>query len=338
MKKRALRRTVLKKTVILLSVISILLTASSAWADVTIDRWTRSNFAIGFESTSTTKIQGLKEYSRNNVKFDSKLIGYFANDAPIVIITRVDKGLIWNLNDRKKTYIEAPLSSFDFDKMIKNKQAKNRDEKAPDKTRYRLINIEFKVKMTGAKEIINGFDCDEYDATLTAVIEDTETGGRLTEIIETILFTTPETGMIIEVQNEEAAYYDALFKKLGLDGKSGMILRILNMDKVNSPFKLTEGVLKKYASEFSRIEGYPIRTVVKSRTIEDEKQKTARLKSEQQENKGQTKQKQKYDSRQKEADRDKPVVWFTSEVRKISLDPVKASTFEIPAKYKKIQD
>jgi hypothetical protein len=327
----------MKKTVIVLSVISILMTASTSWADVTVERWTRSNFAIGFESNSTTKIHGLKEYSRNNVKFDSKLIGYFANDATIVIITRVDKGLIWNLNDRKKTYIEAPLIAFDIDKMIKNKQAKNKDEKAPDKTRYRLINIDFKVEKTGAKETINSFDCEEYDATLTAVVEDTETEGRLTEIIETILWTTPETGMIIEVQKEEAAYYDALFKKLSLDGKSGMILRILNMDKVNSPFKLTENDMKKYASEFSRIEGYPIRTIVKSRTIEDEKQKAARLKREQHENKGQTKQKQKDDSRQKEEDRDKPVVWFTCEVRKISLDPVKTSTFEIPAKYKKVE-
>jgi hypothetical protein len=328
----------MRKRILILSMISILLTAPAVWADVTIERWTRSNFVIGFESTSTTKIQGLKQYSRNNVKFESRLIGYFADDAPIVIITRVDKGLIWNLNDRKKTYIEAPLSAFDIDKMIKNKQAENKDEKTPEKSRYRLMNIEFKVNKAGAKEIINGFDCEEYDAVFTAVIEDTETDGRLTEIIETILFTTPETGKIFQAQQEEAAYYDALYKKLGLDGKSGMISRILNMDKANSPFKLTENDMKKYASEFSRIEGYPIRTIVKSRTIEDEKQKAACLKREQQENKGQTKQKQKDDSRKNKSDRGKPVIWFTSEVRKISLDPVKASTFEIPAKYKKVQN
>lgn len=342
MKKRSLRRTVLKNTAMVLSVISILLTSSTVWADVTIERWTRSDFVIGFESYSTSKIQGLKEYSSSNVKFDSRLIGFFANDTPILLITRVDKGLIWTLNVQKKTYTEIPLSVFDLNRMIKIKNENSNDKKTrngnPEKSRYQLIKSDFKVNRTGSKMLINGFDCEEYDAVLTAVIEDMETEGRLTEIIETNLFTTPETGKIVKVQQEEAAYYDALFKKLGLDGMSGTFSRILNMDKVDFPVKLTESDMKKYASEFSTIEGYPIRTIVKSRTIEDEKQKAARLKREQQENKSPTKDMQKADSRKKEADRSKPVVWFTSEVRKISIDPVNADIFEIPAKYKKIQD
>lgn len=368
----------MRKTAVILSLIPILFTASTAWADVTIERWTRSDFAIGFESVSTTKIQGFKDYDSNNVKFDSKLIGFFANDAPIVTITRVDKGVIWTLNEKKKTYTETPLSVFDLDKMVKKEQENSKDEKTQngkqEKSKYKLIKSDFKVKKTGAKETINGFDCEEYDAVWTAIIENTETKGRLNETLETILWTTPETGTIIQAQQEEAAYYDALFKKLGMDGKLKMISKILNMDKVNSPVKLTESDMKKYTSEFSKVKGYPIRTIVKSQTIEDEKEKAARLKREQQENQSQTNEddqseetsvssvtsvgglfsslsdaaskkaarsvadKQKEDSRKKEADRDKPVVWFTSEVKKISLDPIKTDTFEIPAKYKKVQD
>ncbi len=378
MKKKALRRTVLKKTAVILYMMSILLTASTVWADVTIERWTKSNFVIGFESDSITKIQGFKNYDSSNVKFDNKLIGFFGNDAPIVHVTRVDKGVTWTLNEKKKTYTETPLSVFDLDSMMKKEQGNNKDEKVrnenPEKSKYKLIKSDFKVRKTGAKETINGFSCEEYDAVWTAVIENTETKGRLTETLETILWTTPETGTIIQVQKEESAYYDALFKKLGMDGKLKTFSRMLNMDKVNSPVRLTESDMKKYASEFSRVKGYPIRTIVKSQTIEDEKEKAARLKREQQENQNQANEddqaeersvssvtsvgglfskltdaaskkaaksvadKQKEDSKQKEADRDKPVVWFTSEVRKISLDPIKASTFEIPAKYKKVQD
>ena len=61
------------------------------------------------EGMMTHRIQGEKKWDSSNLKFTGAFLSKLAGETDTVTITRVDKGLTWTLDPKKKTYTETPI-------------------------------------------------------------------------------------------------------------------------------------------------------------------------------------------------------------------------------------
>jgi hypothetical protein len=174
-------------------------------------------------------------------------------------ITRLDKGLIWTLDPKKKTYREEPITSF------RKEEARKQADEAREKPAVRVTKSEFSVKKTGASETINGFPCEEYLITWVLEFEDLETKARTRNTMTTNQWTTPETPSIRKLQAEEMAFTKAYLKKIGLE-LSGQEMKQFGLDMFSTMSGASKAEMEKqfksFKKEMAKLKGYPIRTVV----------------------------------------------------------------------------
>ena len=245
--------------VLLLWVMSV----PAVWGDATVETFFKTGGIKGMggaEGMMSHRIQGEKKWDSSNLKFTGAFLSKLAGETDTVTITRVDKGLTWTLDPKKKTYLETPI------KPVKGAPSERplREEK-PEKPTARITQSEFSVKKTGAAENINGFPCEEYLVAWLLEIEDLETKAKSRSTMNTNLWTTPETTAIKKVQAEEERFNRALAKLLGSEisteeARQMGMAAMAAMSKA-SPEEIQKG-LHRVKNEMAKIKGYPIRTVI----------------------------------------------------------------------------
>jgi len=93
------------------------LSAGAAWADATIERYSRSDGFAGmgaFESTSIQTTSATAQREESRMKFTGgflSAIQKMAGFGDSVRITRLDREVVWTLDPEKRTYTEAPLTA-----------------------------------------------------------------------------------------------------------------------------------------------------------------------------------------------------------------------------------
>jgi hypothetical protein len=261
-------------------------------------------------------------------------------------VTRVDKGVYWNLDPKNRTYVERPIEPFK-----KEDLSKERGEK--EKPKARVTKSEFTVKKTGASETINGFPCEEYLITWLLEMEDLETKAKSRNTMTTNLWTTPETATIRKAQAEEQEFQKAYAKKIGLsispDEAKQLGMESLGAMSGAPPEEIQKGLMR-VKEEMAKIKGYPIRSVV-SWTLEGEKG-TAASKAEGTSSEtasespksiggllgglaGKVTQKMTGEKPSSTGGKEGPFFSSITEVKAINTDSVSAEVFDIPAGYVK---
>lgn len=212
-----------------------------------------------YEGTSVTRLQGIKESQSLTTKFTGAILSRVAGGGEQVTITRIDKGVVWNLDPKKKVYTESPIEPVKLGGKGEGQGAEK------EKPTVRITKTEFKVKKTGASETINGFACEEYLVTWLMEMEDLETKEKTQTLMTTNLWTTPETAAIKKLQAEQAAFSNAYLKKIGMN-VSGAEMKQLGMEALMSMSKASQKDIEKefarFKTEMAKIKGYSIRTVV----------------------------------------------------------------------------
>lgn len=233
----------------------------SAWADSTVESITKSSGFKGngaYEGTMVSQLQGDKKSEASSIKFTGAIMSWLAGGGDTGTITRLDKGLIWTLDPKKKVYKEEAIVPF------KKEDAKQKQEPG-EKSKMRVSKSEFSVKKTGAKETINGFACEEYMMTWLMEFEDIETKAKTSNTMTTNMWNTPETASIKKLQAEETAFSKAYMKKLGLE-LSQKEMKQFGMEMFSAMSGASkedmEKQFKTLKKEMSKLKGYPIRTVV----------------------------------------------------------------------------
>jgi hypothetical protein len=232
-----------------------------AWADATVESSIKSSGFKGmgaFEGTTSRKYQGEKMWDSTSSKFTGAILSRVAGGSESATITRVDKGVYWNLDPKNKTYVERPIEAIKMGEPGKEKPEQ-------EKSKMRVTKSEFSVKKTGASETINGFPCEEYLVTWLLEMEDMETKAKSRSTMTNNLWTTPETATIRKVQAEERAFHKAYAQKLGLqispeEAKQMGIETFATMSGASKQ-EIEKG-FAKVREEMAKIKGYPIRTVV----------------------------------------------------------------------------
>jgi hypothetical protein len=239
----------MKKAVLIIFAVMALNLAAAVNADVTIKR--QITFEVmGMspnEITSTEQIQG--EKSRNTTEFTSGGMMAMMGDerSAEVNITRLDKGVLWNINDKAKTYHEISLETFSG--MAKKPGGTESPGELPDKYEW-IYDVKNENKKTE-----NGFDCKIVIVTATGVGKEDPTD----QVALHYEFWASEefTG-----RDELHAYNDRYSEATGIDQFSQDQM-IEKMAGEHGP------VFEKMAENFKDMEGYPLKVIIISRKSGD---------------------------------------------------------------------
>lgn len=330
--------------------IGLFLWVSPAWGDAMIESTFKTGGIKGAgasEGTSIRRYQGEKMADTVTSKFTGAILSRVMGASESLTITRVDKGVYWNIDSKNRAYTETPIQPFDK----KETPGKEPEEKGKSKTR--VTKSEFTVKKTGAAETINGFPCEEYLLTWLLEMEDIESKAKSQSTMTTNLWTTPETATIRKAQAEEQEFHKAYARKLGitLSAEEGKRMGTAAFAAISgAPADEIEKGFGRVKNEMSKIKGYPIRTIV-TWTWEGEKGAVSKpgepspgesvsglaegVKGLLGGLMGRVTQKKAEEKPASSSGKEAPFFSSTMEIKTISTDKVPAEDFEIPAGYAK---
>jgi len=261
------------KKIIALSGI-IILAVGSASAGVIKSQKSEITFK-GFgtmTSSSTETLAAGRKLSDNDIEFEGKgLLGGLAGktmfrsghtgdfiDLAAMTTAQIDH--------KKKTYTVTPIEKWaETRKEMQNAgQAENAGTEKRESP-IKIVKSEFKVEDTGETKKINGFACKKYLTLWTVEWENTETGDKGIDKLETATWTTPMTADLQEAQAEEMAFAQAYLKAVGLDMNNFQkdvlgtqwIGLLAAFDPINGQSRMTVDS-NNLASEMGKIQGYPI--------------------------------------------------------------------------------
>ena len=339
----------MRKVGIIVLGLTFLLIYGLAWGDATIESTVKTGGIKGMgasEGTLIKRYQGDKKWESVSTKFTGAILSRVSGGSESTNITRVDKGVYWNLDPKNHTYVERPIEP-----LKKEDLSKERGEK--EKPKARVTKSEFTVKKTGASETINGFPCEEYLITWFLEMEDLETKAKSKSTMATNLWTTSETATIRKAQADEQEFQKAYTRKIGLsispDEAKQLGMEALGSMSGAPPEELQKGLIR-VKEEMSKIKGYPIRSVVSS-TLEGEKvagagkdEKTSSESTPESPKSiggllggltGRITQKMAGEKPSSTGGKEGPFFSSITEVKAINVDSISADVFEIPAGYVK---
>ncbi len=153
------------------------------------------------KGTQVVYTRGDRRRIADDHKYDSwiarKTIGNFATND----IARLDRNLIWKLDDKKKTYVECPVAGCSYNILTELSKLEGDD----DYFQYdpadnqscgsELSNYTFTVKDTGETRVLNGFNTQKYVVTWQVEYKDRQGRKDLNDIQMEFWTTTPTQDM-----------------------------------------------------------------------------------------------------------------------------------------------
>lgn len=272
----------MKRTSFLTAAVLIAFGAAQARGDATFESFFKTSGVGGMgatEATSVKRIQGEKKSETSQMRFTGAILSRLAPGGETVTITRVDKGVVWTLDPKTKTYKESPLvpPRSKEAKTEKSTEKTKHGKQADEKPKARITKSEFTVKKTGVSETINGFPCEEYMVTWLMEVEDIETKARSRSTMTTNLWTTPETAVIQKAKAEERRFALAHARKIASeisDEEARQMGMAAFASMSGAPDADVRKGLARVKDEMAKVKGYPIRTSI-SWTFEGDEAKGA---------------------------------------------------------------
>lgn len=311
-------------------------------ADVVIKQKTTATMVGGViksNGTMTTMISGDKQRTDSEIKTKVLL---FSPTTKTTDIMRLDKELVWNLENKKKTYTEmtfaemrAMLDSLQAEMQKMSEEPSKKDED------YELSPPEFKVEKTGNKATIAGYSCEEYIMTVITRAKDKKTGDTGSFTLHNQMWMTTDWAG----QEEYQAFAAKMAEKMGFGRGMESAQSYLGMMGVNAD---------DLSAEMGKVGGFPMKQEMTMYTFggggTQQEADTTQAKDTAEESTTPTdnlkklgglfgKKKDKDKEKKPKESAAKPGALFsmTVEVESLSADGVEGSQFEIPNGYKKVE-
>jgi len=261
----------LKKAIPLVGI--ALLAAGTASAGVTRSQKSQITFK-GFGTmsmTSTDQLAGDRKISDTTAEFKGK--GLLSGLAGKTLFRSGHTGDFIDLaamttaqiDHKKKTYTVTPIEKWaETQKEMQNSRQENAGAEKQESA-VKIVKSEFRVEDTGEAKTINGFDCKKYLAVWTVDWENTETGDKGTDRLETATWTTPMTADLEKAQAEEMAFSAAYLKAVGFNARdfqkdvlgTQWIGLLAAFDPINGQSTMKADTAK-FAAEMGKIKGFPV--------------------------------------------------------------------------------
>ncbi len=306
------------------SIVLLFIIAISVQADVVLKKKMSFEGMMGMGSNETTEteyVQADRSCSEKVNKVSGGMMGKSGKERQDVLITRIDKGIMWNLDVKKKTYTEMSLTS------IKDMMNQAKDDTAPgknDESAQSDYEWTSEVKQLDEVREVNGFKCKGLVGTALGVNKkDPNDKIRMTSEFW-VAVQAPE-------MKELEEYYKAYAKLLGVDPYQSQ----LAMDQMTQKYSSQFGGL--FTDKLSNLGGYPIKVSMKmeksgglgSQGKSEDDEKAAEMMSKLGNLMGGKK------KMEKSADGMTTVFSMITEVTSIESKPVEAGKFEVPPDFKK---
>jgi len=258
MKKRTLRPA----AAIVCSVLGF--AACTARADVTIVRSTSVEgvgaMALGNSiGTSTTIISGDKSRTQNDVKMQSKLVGFLARNSvgPTAEIVLLDQDRILHVNISKKEYTETTFEQLHAQmqkatEQMSQSQDNRQQPAAVDQSKCVWLPAKVAVSRTGEKAQFGGFDSERTIISAAQPCQDKDTGS----ICEVALILDQWLSADFSDSAEVRRFYSAYAAKMGLDAASMQDAS----QRAKAMFSQYKDIWAQVAMKMQGVKGYPVRT------------------------------------------------------------------------------
>ncbi len=341
----------------LLAIFAIMFcTVGTVNADVTVQRLVKSGGLGGlgaFETTEKLMVSGDKECTKGTTKYSGKFSSLMNKGAKeATSITRLDKELIWSIDNDKKTYTE--LTFEQMKKMMESMSAMLTNPAKQDSLRQAMekISSNVDVKKTGEKKTIAGLECERVIISMQGETMDATGKPVDTTWVKNDVWMTP----LSKVPSELYDFDMKMAEKMGIM-EGGPMAGLLSQ---------YADAMKKLQDKLKELKGYPLAStfsIVTSTHAQEKQQSEAKAQGsseQQEETKEETSttgktdvksalgglfgKKAKDSAKKKETQENtqaqtgpKTVMEVTTETQGIQTGGVDASIFEIPAGYKKVE-
>ena len=261
-------------------------------------------------------------------------------------IVDLPQSSITKLDNKKKEYTVGPIEKVKQERAEKKGEAEKETKEQEAESDVKITKSEFKVEDTGEESTINNFPVRKYLIHWLTEWENTQTGDKGSNRLETLVWTTPMNETFQRAQEEEIKFYRAYMQKIGLNvekteqdilGTSWLSI----LDSLGKAKGQPGRDYSKAAGEMQKIKGYPI--VIDGKYFTTGQKAGGEGAGESQEEatdvKGRIGGLLKKTLKKKPADAaasaNEPSLSYYTEVLEISTPDLGAGDFQVPADYKK---
>ncbi len=235
------------KRIMVLTALALMVLAAAAMAEVVVKR--QITFEIpgmpATDMTSTEQVTNDRSYSLTEFAPNSMMAQMGGQQKPEANITRLDKGVIWNLNEGSKTYKEMTLADL--------KEAMNKPGPMKEKDESDLFNWTYNVKPQ-EKGDINNIPATGIIVTATGV------GKEDPDIKVTITYEQWSSKDVPGIKTLEA--YDNKFSEvtgMGMHAREKMIKRMAARFGT---------VFTTMTEKAGTMEGFPVKVAITAKSTE----------------------------------------------------------------------
>lgn len=250
--------------------LAALLTASAARADVTVEQQTSFDLAFIKAHGKTTELTTSDKQRSDSDLHCEGFMSMVCGNAQGATIIRLDRGVEWTLEPKKKEYRETAFLT-PAQRQAAEQQAQAMMEKikqcpamphtastpsAPDTSKCQLSDPKIDVKQTGTHGSFAGHDAQLTQIALTQSCTDKSTGDVCDFVFSMDSWLTQDT---IAGLDERKAFQAAYRQKLGMDDHGTAQLRT-QMSQFLAPYA---GTLRDLSARADQLKGYPLKTAVR---------------------------------------------------------------------------
>jgi hypothetical protein len=313
-----------------------------------------------FENTEKRYVRADMSRDERNMKgtgtFSGFLVTRLAGGPGDTHIARLDRRLLWTVNERRKEYAECPISGCPLPAGAEKAQKPEAQpeqqpkQKTEEGCTMRIASSQFNVRPSGQKKELNGFQADQYQGAWVVRFQDNKKRTS-TSTVNLDIWTSAVTADMKKALDTEAAFgraYVAAVSHPVPTGKSadraavppelfGMMSAYLgNLSAAD------RAAFQRAIGELQKIKGHPISTRLEwfldgnacgSESQQQQQQQSSTPKSASDALMsgalGLFKKEEKPAGPQ-------PVLSFTVEVKQLGVVAVRDSTFNVPTSYKKV--
>lgn len=235
------------KRIMALTALALMVLAAAAMAEVVVKR--QITFEIpgmpATDMTSTEDVTADRSYSLTEFAPNSMMAQMGGQQKPQANITRLDKGVIWNLNEASKTYSETSLANL--------KETMNKTGPMTEKDESDLFNWTYDVEPQEKGEV-NNIPATGVIVTATGV------GKEDPDVKVTIIYEQWTSTDVPGIKTLEA--YDSKFSEvtgMGMHAREKMIKRMA------ARFGTAFATMTEKAG---KMEGFPVKVTITAKSTE----------------------------------------------------------------------
>jgi len=315
-----------------------------------------------FETTEKRYVRSDMRREEHATKGTGTFSGYFvtklAGGPGDTQIARLDRKLLWTVSDKRKEYVECPITGCPLpagaEKAQKPEaQPEQPKQKAEEGCTMRIASSNFGVKPSGQKKEVNGFNADQYQGAWVVRFQDTKKR-TTTSTVNLDIWTTSLNEDMKKALDTEAAFgrtYLAAVPRPDFPvptGKPGehpavpaevftmMAAYLGNLSAAD------RAAFQRAMNELQKIKGHPVST--KLEWFMDGNACGSENQQQQQQSSAPTSVTDAAISgamsflkkKEEKPAGPPPLLSFTVEVKQMGVVPVRDSTFNVPPSYKKV--